>query len=174
LRLSLRFVLPLLLTLAVLAFAVTPLVDRLTLRWFTNDLDLRARLIANTIDEPLDVLIAMEDSVRIRQFFTRMAEDERLYAMALCAGTEAVTVATPSLPSDITCANAGSPSSGRDLRRVEDRLLLVSARPLTAGGSGNSVILVHCGRDPATATTQLREWVQGLRTHVIDAGARTS
>ena len=52
-RLSLRFVLPLLLVLAGIAYALAPLVDRMTLRWFVRDIEIRAELIANTIHGPL-------------------------------------------------------------------------------------------------------------------------
>jgi hypothetical protein len=52
-RLSLRFILPLLAALAALAYAVVPLVDRLTVRWFIRDLDVRARLVANTASDPI-------------------------------------------------------------------------------------------------------------------------
>lgn len=57
-ELSLRFVLPLMLVLAVIAYAITPLVDRLTLGWFVRDLDVRATLIVNTIQEPLQEQLA--------------------------------------------------------------------------------------------------------------------
>jgi hypothetical protein len=40
-RLSLRFIAPLAITLALLAYGLVPLVDRLTLRWWVNDLDTR-------------------------------------------------------------------------------------------------------------------------------------
>jgi len=40
LRLSLRFIIPLTLALAAIAYAVVPLVDRLTLRWFARDMDM--------------------------------------------------------------------------------------------------------------------------------------
>jgi trehalose 6-phosphate synthase len=144
LRLSLRFVLPLLLTLAVLAFVVMPLADRLTLRWFTNDLDLRSRLIANTVDEPVAGFLELGDSARIRQLFTTMAQDERLYAMGLCTVSAQSPIATPSFPADIPCTDIQSVATRRDLRRVGDRLLLVSARPLTAGGGdGTHLILVQ-------------------------------
>jgi hypothetical protein len=52
-RLSLRFVLPLILVLAAFAYAIVPLVDQLTQRWFVRDMDIRSALIANTIGEPL-------------------------------------------------------------------------------------------------------------------------
>jgi trehalose 6-phosphate synthase len=144
LRLTLRFVLPLLLILAALAYAVMPLVDRLTLRWFTSDLDLRARLIANTIDEPLEALLALEDSIRIRQFFTHMAQDERLHAMALCTGPAAPAISTPAFPAGVSCAEADGFAGRRELRRTGDALLVFSIRPLTAGGRvGTHVVLVH-------------------------------
>ena len=39
--LSLRFVVPLALALAAIAYAVVPLVDRLTFQWFVRDLETR-------------------------------------------------------------------------------------------------------------------------------------
>ena len=41
-RISLRFIVPLGLALAAIAYAVVPLVDRLTLQWFVRDLEIRA------------------------------------------------------------------------------------------------------------------------------------
>ena len=47
-RLSLRFLLPLALVLAGLAYAVISLVDTLTLKWFVRDLEMRSELIGRT------------------------------------------------------------------------------------------------------------------------------
>src|SRR5918992_1763643 len=54
--LSLRFVVPLALALAAIAYAVVPLVDRLTFQWFVRDLDMRGALIVQTAQEPLGKL----------------------------------------------------------------------------------------------------------------------
>jgi len=62
-RLSLRFVLPLMLVLAGIAYANVPLVDQMTLNWFVRDLDMRSSLIANTIQEPLQELLAAGNKV---------------------------------------------------------------------------------------------------------------
>ena len=67
-RLSLRFVLPLLLVLAGIAYAVAPLVDQLTLKWFVRDLDIRATLIANTVQEPLLEQLAAGKKAKIGAF----------------------------------------------------------------------------------------------------------
>ena len=57
-RLSLRFILPLLLVLGAVAYSVVPLVDSLTLKWFTRDLESRSKLLASTMEVPLSDLVA--------------------------------------------------------------------------------------------------------------------
>ena len=52
-RLSLRFILPLVVVLGAIAYAVAPLVDDLTLKWFVRDLDIRTKLITAAVQEPL-------------------------------------------------------------------------------------------------------------------------
>ena len=68
-RLSLRFVLPLILVLAGIAYAITPLVDKLTLSWFVRDLDIRSTLIANAIEEPLQEQLAAGKKSQGQRFF---------------------------------------------------------------------------------------------------------
>src|SRR3989304_1481841 len=87
-RLTLRFVIPLALTLAAIAYAVIPLVDRLTLRWFLHDVDIRVELILNTIQEPL--YEAFKDSgsrggrAQLQRFLGRILQDEGPYAGGFC------------------------------------------------------------------------------------------
>jgi len=103
-RLSLRFVLPLMLVLAAIAYAVAPMVDRLTLTWFVRDLDSRASLVANTVQEPLQELLTAGRRVKILEFFNRITRDERLFAVGYCAAPTAKALATRSLPAVIQCA----------------------------------------------------------------------
>src|SRR5689334_6052640 len=104
-RLSLRFIIPLFLVLAAIAYAVVPLVDKLTLRWFVRDLDIRSTLVANTVEEPLQDLVRAGNRARILQFFTRITRDERLYAVAFCPADDGAPVATPTLPPDVRCVD---------------------------------------------------------------------
>src|SRR5438046_4408088 len=96
-RLSLRFIIPLFLALGALAYAVVPLVDKLALQWFERDLDLRATLIASTVQEPLRDLIRAGDRTRLLQFFTRISQDERLYPLGFCAMGPAEPIRAPPL-----------------------------------------------------------------------------
>ena len=83
-RLSLRFLLPLALVLAGLAYAVIPLVDTLTLKWFMRDLELRSQLIAGMMEAPLTDLLASESKAKLSVYFHRIIKDERLFALGFC------------------------------------------------------------------------------------------
>jgi len=58
----------------------------LTLRWFVRDLDIRASLIANTVHEPIEELLRAGNRNRVEQFFTRITQDERLFAIGFWLG----------------------------------------------------------------------------------------
>ena len=53
LSLQLRFLLPLLLTLVLAAWLALPLMDRLTLRWFSRDLNIRGALVTTTLSDAI-------------------------------------------------------------------------------------------------------------------------
>ncbi len=105
--LSLRFIFPLMLVLAGIAYLVTPLVDQFTLRWFVRDIDIRSALIANTIQEPLQEQLAAGRSAKIGEFFNRITQDERLYAIGYCASPTSLVLASPNhaLPKEIRCTD---------------------------------------------------------------------
>ena len=102
-RLSLRFIVPLILALAAVAYGVLPLVERLTFQWFVRDLDIRASLIANTVQEPLEDLVVGGNRARLLQFFTRITQDERIFAIGYCRSLEGVPVGTQTIPATISC-----------------------------------------------------------------------
>jgi trehalose 6-phosphate synthase len=106
-RLSLRFVLPLLLVLAAMAYAIAPLLDQYTQRWFVRDIEIRSSLIADTVQEPLQEQLAAGKRAKIEDFFNRIAQNERLFAVGYCAEPTGVVLASRSLPVEIQCASLG-------------------------------------------------------------------
>jgi trehalose 6-phosphate synthase len=160
-RLSLRFVIPLLLALAALGYAVVPLVDKLTLRWFVRDLDIRATLVANSVQDRVQDLVQGGNRARLLQYFTRITEDERLFAVGFCPATEGPPVATPTLPQDVSCADlqrfAGS--SGHLLPSPKGPIL-VSVRPLRNGSVAlGNLVLVHDMSFVARRSEETRKYV---------------
>ncbi|MFI5246832.1 MAG: trehalose-6-phosphate synthase, partial [Gemmatimonadales bacterium] len=121
-RLSMRFIVPLVLALAAIAYAVVPLVDRLTLRWFERDLESRSSLIANSAQLPLRDLVLAGNRVKMAQYLGELAQHERLYAVGYCASPSSELVATPALPRGVRCA------------RLDSIALHPASQPIGAGG----------------------------------------
>jgi trehalose 6-phosphate synthase len=145
-RLSLRFIIPLLAVLAALAYAVLPLVDDLTVQWFRRDLDIRASLIANTVQEQLVTLMRSGDNARAQQLLTRVSQDERVFGVGFCASPLAQKpISAGSLPPAVRCESLElfAEPSGHILESAQGPLL-VSVHQLEAGGvPDGSLVVVH-------------------------------
>ena len=103
-RLSLRFVLPLLVTLALVAYGTSHLIDHFTLSWFMRDLDIRATLIANAVHDPLEERLSAGRKGKVGEFFNRISQDERLYAIGYCATADGEITGSKTLPGDLRCS----------------------------------------------------------------------
>lgn len=144
-RLLLRFVLPLLLAIGVLAYIVLPFVDRLMVQWFVNDLDLRSKLISSTVDDSLFQVIDERSKTRIQAFFDRIAEDKRLYALGFCDTNMKTAYKTTNFPQNITCPTQA------DSETPQSSVLQLPSGPLHVAyhyvqGSGRTLgllVLVH-------------------------------
>lgn len=134
-RLSLRFVLPLALVLAGLAYIVVPLVDQLTLRWSVRDLNARAALVAKTIEEPLYDDIENSSSQKLLKQFADISEDERLYALGYCPSPGARMIATRIMPKEIRCSNLDR-YVGEDgyVLHTDREMIHVAVSPMGTGG----------------------------------------
>jgi trehalose-6-phosphate synthase len=102
-RLSLRFILPLALVLALFAYAVVPLVDEMTLRWFVRDLDARSQMLASALHEPLAEYVPEHAQKKITQLFDRSVQDGRLFALAFCDPTGKLLYRTATYPQVLGC-----------------------------------------------------------------------
>ena len=162
-RLSLRFIVPLLVVLAALAYAVVPLVDKLTLQWFVRDLDSRAGAVATTMQEPLKDMVDSGDRRGISALFARVTQDERIYAIGFCASAGAEPIATASLPHRITCGGLDSLAAEAPAGRLVESTngpVLVSVRPMvTAKDPAGRLVLVHDMSFIARRSAQTRKYL---------------
>jgi len=144
-RLSLRFIVPLGLALAAIAYAVVPLVDRLTLQWFERDLEIRAATIANAAQEPLAELVrAPGAGVKVMGYFERIVQDERIFALGFCDRSGRLAHATPTFPPALRCAPQGQRPESNRLLRLPDGPLHVSTNPVTLEGEAlGHLVIVH-------------------------------
>ena len=143
--LSLRFIAPLTIMLAILAYALVPLVDRLTLRWWTNDLDMRSQLIANTMQEPLVDLVESGASARVSHLFAQAVKDERLYAIAYCNLQGRVEYRTPTYPEELRCGEGLDSAAHHTLIRGSPTgpLHVTWFRVPSTGEAIGTLVLVH-------------------------------
>src|SRR6476660_4478967 len=106
-HLSLRFIAPLKVALALLAYLLVPLVDKLALRWWINDLDTRSELVANPL------------------------QDERLYSLAFCDDKGKLCYSTPTYPVTLGCRPpASAAGEAHSVIRLRQGPLHVVQRPL--------------------------------------------
>jgi len=64
-RLSFRFLVPLVLAFVAIAYAVTPVVEGLMRQWHTRDLDIRATLVASSLQDSLREPLDSDDSGKL-------------------------------------------------------------------------------------------------------------
>jgi alpha,alpha-trehalose-phosphate synthase [UDP-forming] len=144
---SLRFVLPLALALAAIAYAVVPVVDRLTLQWFVRDLDARGVLIAKTAQEPLVELMRDPRGAkqRVLRYFDRILQGERIYALGFCDRTGKLLYATPAFPNAVRCnANDSAGDERNVVLRLSDGPLHASFNPIVSDSTFlGDLVIVH-------------------------------
>ena len=144
-RLSLRFILPLGIALTGIAYAVVPLVDRLTLQWFVRDLEIRSHTIAIAVQEPLAELVHEPRAhQKVLLYFRRIVQDERIYAIGLCNPAGKLAYATVNFPPEVTCPSPGAAPPESRVLQLAHGPLHVSVNPLaTEGESLGDLIIVH-------------------------------
>jgi len=144
-RLQLRFLIPLVLTLVAAAYLALPLMDRLTLRWFARDLDLRGELLANALSDSIAEALAQEKVSRLQTLFNRAVQDERLVAIGLCSSDGRLLQRTTGYPATLTCSDAHATAERVDpLLRIEGGSVHVSYSPVNAdSGRVADLVLLH-------------------------------
>ncbi|MGZ5180678.1 MAG: alpha,alpha-trehalose-phosphate synthase (UDP-forming) [Ramlibacter sp.] len=145
LTLQLRFLVPLLIVLALAAYFALPLMDRLTLRWFARDLNMRGALMANALSD--SIADAMQDprGRKLQALFGRAVLDERLVAIGWCPPNGKMAVRTPTFPRDIDCNDAERIAGEPDPQlRVEGGPVHVSVHEVQAeSGPVGRLVLLH-------------------------------
>ncbi|HEX4596571.1 MAG TPA: trehalose-6-phosphate synthase [Burkholderiaceae bacterium] len=126
-RLQLRFLVPLVVTLVAAAYLALPLMDRLTLRWFSRDLDLRGALLANALSDSIAEALTREGGSHLQVLFNRAVQDERLVAIGLCSLDGRLLHRTAGYPVTLTCAAA------RQAAEHSESLLRIEGGPVHVG-----------------------------------------
>lgn len=147
-RLWFRFLVPLVLTLVLIAYAVVPLVDRMIAQWFQSDLDLRSKLIATSVQsslsEAVDTTQQLRASSKLRVYFDALMLDQRLYALAFCNVNRVLLYTTAKFPADLPCDDPTDTARMPEVVEEESGPLHVAYNTISgSGGVLGRLILVH-------------------------------
>ncbi len=111
LRLSLRFIVPLLVVLSIIAVGVVPLVEALMSRWSIRDLDLRSQLIARAVQDREEEtgILAGASGERVLAYFERTTQDERLFALGFADPDRRVIYRSSTFPRELLSPEGALP-----------------------------------------------------------------
>jgi trehalose 6-phosphate synthase len=143
-RLVVRFGLPLLCVLGIMAGVLTPVADSFISRWFERDVEMRSRLIFSSVRDSLARLIHDASQQEIERLFDRIAEDERVLAVGWCSLSGQLQDASKAWPSTLGCPQGPADSEPAFRSETLGRGVVLSATfPLATdvGGQGHLVIL---------------------------------
>ena len=139
----LRFAAPLAVTILGLAILAGVAADQLIGRWFQSDLAGRAALIQKTVADEVGRLSSLGDVEGLKRVFDRVAGDERVMAVGLCASDGSTVAASADWPKAPVCA----PFDGK-VRRSWSRQelagagVIVSRFPVPAEGPARGVLTI--------------------------------
>lgn len=144
-RLSLRFIVPLAIALAAIAYGIVPLVDSLVFKWYARDIDIRTKLIASAMQDSLLQTLNNPSGEKIQKLFSRVIQDERLYALGYCNFTGILLYKTQTFPEGINCQNSLSNVATSRIIKSPHGSLHLAYRPLEdgTGVSHGQLVLIH-------------------------------
>lgn len=139
-----KFGIPLLVALGAATYLAIPFADRVLTEWFQADVDMRAQLVFNSIEEGLEPLLETRSESQIRRYLARMASDRRLVAVLVCAPAGKVLHSSDGVPRGVECP-AGAPQAATfELVQGTQSLLHVARFPMEKFAvDGYSVVVVH-------------------------------
>jgi trehalose-6-phosphate synthase len=141
----LRYGLPIAAAVSLVAFVGVPYIDRMLSGWFRSDIELRARLIMTSIEEPLGDLLDHSEFTRAREYVARVAGDERLLAIMVCGSRGNRVLETDSVPSAVNCMPfASDRHPAQRATETASGPIEVSSFPMTTHrGTYYTLVLVH-------------------------------
>jgi len=141
----LRFGIPTLVAVSLLAYFGVPYADRLLADWFRSDVNLRAQLVANSMAPTLGALLDTKSEADLRNYLGAITTDERLLSIMLCRMNGTLIYKTERTPDSFNCqSTAAIPDRGSELLQLKSGSIQASAFPFaTSEGVPFRVLVIH-------------------------------
>ena len=142
-RYFLYFAIALVVTSAVIA-AVLPGTTAFVEQWSRRDVELRSRLVANSIRDEVASLAADGGEGRLLALFERIADDERLLALGYCDAAGVLRHPTKLMPDAFTCKSAArAQAESFSLLQSDGRSVLAATFPIKSRAASGHLIILH-------------------------------
>ncbi|MFI5305104.1 MAG: trehalose-6-phosphate synthase [Nitrospiria bacterium] len=102
-RLSIRFILLLIPSIAFVVYLFTIGMDRFEKKWVFNDLNHRSRLLADSLQDSILESISNNKPVSLNRLLNRVSRDSRLVGIVVCSTEEAIIGKSDAIPGSIQC-----------------------------------------------------------------------
>jgi trehalose 6-phosphate synthase/phosphatase len=143
-QIVIRYAIPVVAAVSVIAFVGVPLIDHMLAGWFRSDIQTRAQLVMMSIEEPLDAILERGDHRRALAYLERVAGDEKILGVVVCASGGNELVRTGRVPIVVTCRQGESSARSAELAPSRADLFEVSEFPIApVEGREYRVLIVH-------------------------------
>ena len=106
-RQTIKFLIGLVASLALLTWATSVIVQKTTHRWFENDVRLRAELVVSGAREALSAHWTDADHKDLDRTLSGITRDQRIMAAAACNADLTLLASTPDFPRNFSCQEVG-------------------------------------------------------------------
>lgn len=140
----LRYGAAFLVALALMAFALMPVVSVIIGDWSRRDIELRSKLIFNSIRDQTSIELTKHNETGLGTFFERLTDDEKLLGLGFCDAAGRLKVATKLIPATFTCAklSRGETPSYSTITSG-GRNIFVASFPIAVQQESGHVIILH-------------------------------
>jgi trehalose 6-phosphate synthase len=139
-----KFGIPLLLALGGVTYLAVPYAEKMLTEWFQADVEMRAKLVMNSIEEGLAPLLERRSAPQIRRYLARITSDQRLVAVMVCARDQKLLYRSEVAPKEVACPPDAPASPAFSLVQGASSLLHVARFPMERfAAEGYSVAIVH-------------------------------
>jgi trehalose 6-phosphate synthase len=144
------------------AYAVMPVVNDMTLRWFVRDLDARSQMMASALQQPLMDYVPSKDAKRVNQLLERSVQEGKLYAAAFCDPAGKLLYKSASYPVSIGCrSDQDAADTRQSLVVLPQGKMHVTESPVIEGDQMlGKLVLVH-------DMTYIERRTEETRTYVL-------
>lgn len=130
--------------LAILTLLVAPFTRTLLEQWAQQDLELRSRLVYNSIQSSIARALAADDEERLAGILENVSRDERILAVGLCNEKSELRFATALMPQSFSCVQVARSEAESFSSVVNDgRRNLVATFPISTRDQSAYLVVLH-------------------------------